>query len=87
MQQAEEQITFLNAAVEKRRKEFEKLHLKADFITNKLEEANKKIDSFQHLIDETKGDIIQILNKISDCKNQLTRYQTIESSLKDRLKI
>ena len=86
MQQAEEQITFLNAAVEKRRKEFEKLHLKADFITNKLEEANKKIDSFQHLIDETKGDIIQILNKISDCKNQLTRYQTIESSLKDRLK-
>ncbi|MBE3100672.1 MAG: chromosome segregation protein SMC, partial [Firmicutes bacterium] len=44
-----------------------------------------ELTSHQKRIDETKGNIIEVLNKISDCRNHLTRYRTIESSLNERL--
>lgn len=85
MSNAKEQLDSLNETISERREAFEELRLKAENITNRMNEINRTIADYQKHIDETKGDIIHVLNCISDCKNQLTRYHTIESNFKIRL--
>jgi chromosome segregation protein len=85
MQKARAQLEDLGAAIKGRRDTFEDARSKAEVLTEKLNELNKEITEYQKHIDETKGSIIHVLNRISDCRSQLTRYKTMESNLKSRL--
>ena len=82
---AKAQLDALSGIINGKREAFEELRSKAEALTDRLNGLNQAIADYQKHIDETKGGIIQVLNRISDCKNQLTRYYTIESSLKSRL--
>ena len=82
MQQAKKQLETLGNTIKEKRQAFEESSSKADILINKLNELNQEIANYQRGIDETKGGIIQVLNRMSDCRSQLTRLHTIKSSLK-----
>ena len=85
MHHAKEQLDSLSSTIKVRREAFEELRLKTENIINRINEINKEIADYQKHINQTKGGIIQVLNRISDCKSQLTRYHTIESNFQSRL--
>jgi chromosome segregation protein len=82
---AEAQLKTLDNTIREKSDELEGAGIKARSLTEKLDKLNLEISEHQKHIEETKSDIIHVLNRISDCRSQLTRYHTIESSLRNRL--
>ena len=79
------QMEALNGTINDRNQILEEAQNKASELTAKITELDNEIIGHQKQIEKTKGNIIDILNAISDCKSRLTRYETIENSLKSRL--
>lgn len=63
---------------------YEQTSKKSEMIQARLKELNIEIQNFQKHINETKNDMFQLLNRISDCRNQLIRYNTMENNLRNR---
>lgn len=85
MEYCREQMEALNNIIETRNLVFEEAQGKAAELAAMLSELDHDITGYQKQIDETKGNIIDVLNQISDCRSQLTRYLTIQGSLETRL--
>ena len=58
---------------------------KASGLQTKIADLDLEISYNQKQTEETKENIIRILNAISDCKSRLTRYETMETNLNSRL--
>ena len=85
IEQAKAQLDSLEVTIKEKRQSFEESRSKAELLINQLNKLNQEIADYQRYIDETKGGIIQVLNRMSDCRSQLTRYHTLKSSLLTRL--
>ena len=85
MERSGEELKALGDTVQDRSRVFDKEREKAEVYLERLHELNREISDYQQHIDQTKGNIIQILQGMSECKNQLTRYHTMESTWKSRL--
>ena len=85
IREVQENQKILGDTVYKRRQAFEEASEKAEVLLANLEQLNQEISNYQQHIKETKGDIIHVLQRMSDCKSQLSRYHTMESSWKSRL--
>ncbi|NLB40980.1 MAG: chromosome segregation protein SMC, partial [Clostridiales bacterium] len=85
IKEVQENLNVLGGTVKDRRLAFEEKKEKAELLLENLNQLNKEISDHQQHINETKGDIIHVLQQMSDCKSQLTRYHTMESSWKSRL--
>lgn len=54
-------------------------------LVQKLAELEADLKDKQDIVDKSKGNIVHVLNKISQDKESLTRYQTIKGNLDSRL--
>ncbi len=64
---------------------FEEAQKEASGLKTKITDLDSEISDNQKQTEETKENIIRILNDISDCKSRLTRYETMETNLNSRL--
>ncbi|NLC44488.1 MAG: chromosome segregation protein SMC, partial [Clostridiales bacterium] len=85
IKEVQENHNVLGVTLKERSQAYEEEKVKAELLLENLNQLNKEISDHQQLINETKGDIIHVLQRMSDCKSQLTRYHTMESSWKTRL--
>lgn len=81
----QESLSILRNTVQEREQAFECAKDKAELLLENLNQLDKEISDYQKHINETKGDIIHVLQRMSDCKSQLTRFHTMENSWKTRL--
>ncbi|HZK34029.1 MAG TPA: chromosome segregation protein SMC, partial [Bacillota bacterium] len=81
----EKEIAGLSLLLDEKNKMLDASNKEQESLLKEISLLDDDLTEKQESIDESKGSILNILNKISDSKESLTRYQTIKSNLDTRL--